>query len=118
MEDQPPLSRFYQSVTVLYCSYSFSENFAFASGRCQLYWWNNFNQLLEILLGRYGAVTAERDDRGVCGVFGIGLDTHEQDQWQALKAVQCTLDILDAVQDVSALQAQSLHFLIAHGQIQ
>lgn len=103
VEDKPPLSRFYPHVTVLYCSFASNDRLAFSSGKCQLKWRHNFNQMLEIVLGRYGAVTAERDERGVCGFFGVGLEGHESDGWQALKAVQCTLDILDAIQEVRSM---------------
>ncbi|CAL8471194.1 g10736 [Coccomyxa elongata] len=56
--------------------------------------------MLEIVLGRYGAVSAERSEEGVCGVLGVSSPDQEEDPWLHLKAVQCALDLLDAIQEM------------------
>ena len=63
--------------------------------------------MLEIVLGRYGAVSAERSEEGVCGVLGVTSPDQEQDPWQQLKAVQCALDLLDAIQEVRCASASA-----------
>ncbi|BDA46593.1 hypothetical protein COCOBI_09-0450 [Coccomyxa sp. Obi] len=56
--------------------------------------------MLEIVLGRYGAVSAERSEEGVCGVLGVSSTDLKEDPWRELKAVQCALDLLDAIQEM------------------
>lgn len=99
-DNQPPLCRSYSSTTAIYCDFGTEERLAYSSGKRQLRWWHNFNQMLEIVLGRYGAVSAERSEEGICGVMGVSSSDQKTDPSRELKAVQCALDLLDAIQEV------------------
>lgn len=112
-DNQPPLSRSYSSTTAVYCDFGRNDRLAYSSGRRQLRWWHDFYRMLEIVLGRYGAVSAERTEEGVCGVLGVSSLDHIEDPWRELKAVQCALDLLDAIQEVSCASASD-HLFTAH----
>lgn len=115
-DSQPALLRSYASTTAMYCDFGLDNRLAYSSGKRQLRWWHNFNQVLEVLLGRYGAVSAERSEEGVCGVFGVSSDHRDTDIWRELKAVQCALDVLDAIQEVcSAITLLLICHLLSSG---
>ena len=63
-DSQPLLTRQYPSVTALYCSFAPNENLGLSSGKKQLRWWHSLNKTLELVLERFGAVAAERDESG------------------------------------------------------
>ena len=101
---QPPVARLHPCVTALHCSLTPCEALALAGAEEQLRWWHRLYAALEKELRQFGAVTAQRDEAGVCGVLGLVEGGGQPaDTKHALSAVHCAVALLDAIRVVRAL---------------
>ena len=104
----PPVTRVHPCVTALHCSLTPSEGLAITGADKQLRWWHRLYTALEVELQRFGAVTAQREEAGVCGVLGIVEDEGQPpDAMHAQRAVHCALALLDAIKEVRTHAAPS-----------